>query len=52
MIGSHKFYIIFIEAFSYMNWMYLLTHKSETFVKFMIFQKIIEMNKEMKIKNL
>jgi len=51
-LGKSKYYVIFIDDYSRMKWVYFVHHKSEVINKFKIFKAQVENQLEKKIKTL
>lgn len=47
-----KYFLIFVDDFSRMTWLYFLKHKSEVFYVFKKFKSMVENQKGLKIKTL
>ena len=41
-LGGSIYFLLFIDDYSHMSWVYFLQHKSETFPKFQIFKAMVE----------
>ena len=41
-LGGSIYFLLFIDDYSRMSWVYFLQHKSETFQKFQIFKAMVE----------
>jgi len=41
-LGGCRYFLLFIDGFSWMTWVYFLKQKSETFEKFKTFCKLVE----------
>jgi hypothetical protein len=50
-LGKSKYYVIFIDDYSRMKWVYFVHHKSEVINKFKIFKAQVENQLEKKNQN-
>ena len=41
-VNGYKYYVLFVDHFTFFTWLYLLKNKSEVFSKFLIFKALVE----------